>query len=272
MTRIYWDVMCDTSPYTPTECCCQCPYFRIDQRQKYTEINCSHRKKWNGIGFVCELGHDNNGTCINVYRKNIIDLKVGDIVRSMGQQITVPVRHFIPDFPKNQGYRKTESPCIRLSKLNERWVINTNTLNQSGLVCYVDERFLGLAILSVKITKVNNKSVFAEPVDYLKDFSFLNEKDIGKSLDNLINENIKQGIFLFKAVTGYKGKLDLLNNDLYFIIYRNNINIGSLCRREDRNWSLQIPGTEINLVGQYKNVLIEEAEILYKKFIIRGVH
>jgi hypothetical protein len=79
--------------------------------------------------------------------------------------------------------------------------------------------------------------------------------------------DIKQGILLFKCVTGYQGKPSLLNGDYTYIIYRDDINIGSLHHTNYIEWYLSIPGAEINLHGQYRNDLVQEAEMLYRKFL-----
>jgi hypothetical protein len=73
-----------------------------------------------------------------------------------------------------------------------------------------------------------------------------------------MNDNdIKQGVLLFKCAQE--------NNS--YIIYHDDINIGSLCRSKDTRWHLDIPSAGINLHGQYRIDLIELADSLYQKRI-----
>lgn len=109
------------------------------------------------------------------------NLKVGQIVSSIGRQITVPDWHGKWRGREEGFVRLADMPIIRLSHFmaplhdaslslpkSEYWIINTNKYRQSGLVCFVPERYLGMAILSVQVVAVGNKSVVAQPVEWIE--------------------------------------------------------------------------------------------------------
>lgn len=143
------------------------------------KIFCMHVGEFDGEGNPCKLGRDEVGICQFAIEKNIIGLKIGDVVKSMGNQITVPQWLEVWGADKNfkgevsngmpEKWNKVgDTPCIKLGQVQDGWYINTNGNNQSGLVCFVPEKYLGMAILAVQIKKVNNKSVIAEPVDWIE--------------------------------------------------------------------------------------------------------
>lgn len=82
-----------------------------------------------------------------------------------------------------------------------------------------------------------------------------------------MDNDIKQGILLFKCVTGYQGKPSLINNDIHYIIYYNDVNIGELFRENNYRWRLTIPSANIRIHGQNRIDLIDESEMRYRKFI-----
>jgi hypothetical protein len=52
-----------------------------------------------------------------------------------------------------------------------------------------------------------------------------------------------------------------VNGDTPYYIYENDIKIGEMARDTDSNWRLKIRKYKILLRGQYRNDLIDEAEI-----------
>lgn len=104
----------------------------------------------------------------------IQDLKIGDKVSSMGDQCAIPDIHRVRGTTYD-GYRAVgSSPTIYLSNLNrgghgmpEFWAINTNLLNNGGLVCFLPEPFLHVPVFEVEITKILDKAVLGIPTSWL---------------------------------------------------------------------------------------------------------
>lgn len=73
----------------------------------------------------------------------------------------------------------------------------------------------------------------------------------------------------WKENLGQGGIPTLINGDISYTGYDRKISIGSLCRVSTGHgwWSLQVPSAEIDLHGEYRNELIEEAGALYEKFV-----
>ena len=128
---------------------------------------------------------------------NEINLKVGQVVSTMGGQITVPDWHEIWTVGQ-ESMRIGDMPCIRLKcgfshgmasdvRIAENWNINTNSYNQSGLVCFVPERYLGMAVLSVQIVAIRNKAVVAQPIEWIEVNPRLPPAWIGKNAQEIFD-------------------------------------------------------------------------------------
>lgn len=122
---------------------------------------------------------------------------IGQVIESMGNQITVP--EWMVDYHNTptglQGVRKGYSPCIRVAKICDEWRINTG-MNNSGLVCFVPEQYQGMAVLSVRITKVLANSVVAEPLEWIEvspklDMEWRGVE--GEAVENFYKERIEHG-------------------------------------------------------------------------------
>jgi hypothetical protein len=59
----------------------------------------------------------------------------------------------------------------------------------------------------------------------------------------------------------------ILNHDVVYRIYNDNVDLGDCFRGEDTMWHLAISSADIKLHGIYRHDLFEEAEILYNKFM-----
>ena len=64
----------------------------------------------------------------------------------------------------------------------------------------------------------------------------------------------------------------ILNHDVVYHIYHDNIDYGDCYRGEDGYWHLAIPSAEIKLRGIYRNDLFEQAQMLYNNFHNSVVH
>jgi hypothetical protein len=102
----------------------------------------------------------------------IEDLEIGQVVATLGNQITVPEKHEYYDAKIRE---RVETPNIHIrlypscnDEYKTEWHINTNSHHQSGLVCFLPNKYAGYGILSVKIKQLNEKSVIAEPVEYIE--------------------------------------------------------------------------------------------------------
>lgn len=126
-----------------------------------------------------------------------ISLEIGQVVRSIGNQISVP------DWYEKWGYgigtvAIGDKPVIRLScKMGthgapDEWNIHTNCYRQSGLICFVPKKYLGMAILSVRITRVSKKSVTAEPVEWIEVNSKLGVDHIGKTAQEVFDSYLEK--------------------------------------------------------------------------------
>lgn len=138
-------------------------------------------------------------------------LDYGQKIATMGRQVAVPYRHSYTDYGKRNTYPYsfilTEKEvrgkvCVKLSPTitspdshKPIWVINTNNYRQSGLVCYLDTKYEGYAILSVRITKLATKSVYAEPVEYIEVANplLLSMKDIGRQANDIFDSFLDDG-------------------------------------------------------------------------------
>ncbi len=105
--------------------------------------------------------------------KIIEDLEMGQVVATLGNQITVPEKHAYYDAKLKESV-DTPNIFIRLQCKHlghgapSWWNINTNLYRQSGLVCFLPNKYAGCGILSVKIIQLNEKSVIAEPLEYIE--------------------------------------------------------------------------------------------------------
>lgn len=143
-------------------------------------------------------------------------LSVGQIVKTMGRQITVPTWH---EVWKDERFEKVGAkPCIRISFQD----INTNSWNQSGLVCFVPEKYLGMAILSVKIKSLHTSSCVAEPLEWIEVNPKLEYSHIGETANTIFSEycsisaNEKERTHLFMV--------DSINRDEVRAIWHNKDN------------------------------------------------
>lgn len=99
-------------------------------------------------------------------------LKVGQVIHSMGEQVSVPVVH--EALVEGEGGIKTWQPVkeghlsVRINTIDDDAYINTNYMRQSGVVCFVPETYKGCGILAVRLTYVNRNSVGGIPVDYIR--------------------------------------------------------------------------------------------------------
>ena len=116
---------------------------------------------------------------------------VGQIVSTMGRQITVPYWHKVYKPEINKMVQVGSRPCIKLAGYEEDCHIDTGS-RQAGLVCFVPKEYFGSAILSVKVTALYKSSVSAEPIEWIeiKDQPFLMPDDIGDDVDEVF-ERIK---------------------------------------------------------------------------------
>ena len=132
--------------------------------------------------------------------ENTLDLKVGQIVKTMGRQIAVPDWHEVDCLSVDRTVRGMQKggnmPCIRLalSPRGENYCINTGLNIWSGLVCFVPVKYLGMAILSVRITKLSERSVTAEPVEWIEVNPLLNVSAIGSDAQDLFDAYMSEGI------------------------------------------------------------------------------
>jgi hypothetical protein len=122
----------------------------------------------------------------------VIGLEIGQVVKTDVRTIAVPEWHEV--FNPDSGNFKMvgNTPAIRLLGEGENCIINTDR-KQSGLVCWVPEKCLGCAVLSVRITRVNTKSVVAEPVEWIESDFKLGYSDIGKDAEFIYNRLVSMG-------------------------------------------------------------------------------
>ena len=164
------------------------------------------------------------------------DLRVGQIIKTMGRQIVVPDWHekyvvdttFLGNISSGapmKMQRVTDMPIIRLScgyshgmassvQIKENWAINTNKWRQSGLVCFVPERYLGMAILSASIIAVREKSVIAQPIEWIEVNPLLGVNHIGDDARETFNK------YLEKVDEKIDGNKDFNEQDLSSLDYR----------------------------------------------------
>ena len=151
-------------------------------------------------------------------------IEVGQLVKTNGRQITVPGWHEMYT-TANEWQKVADMPCIRLScgfshgrasdvQIAENWSINTNTWNQSGLVCFVSERYLGMAILSVSIVSVRSSSVIAQPVEWIEVNPTLGVNRIGDDAQEVFDR------YLDKVQEKIDGDKDFDEQDTSCLEYR----------------------------------------------------
>ena len=156
------------------------------------------------------------------------NLEIGQIVKTLGRQITVPDWYgYNTGFKEGQdaldfsNHKRTDIPVIRLVEsmrlghgASNIWNINTNQYRQSGLVCFVSEEYLGMAIISVRIVKVSERSVTAEPIEWIEVNPKLDFNYIGQDAQEVFDE------YLEKVIEKIDGDKDFDEQDTSCLDYR----------------------------------------------------
>lgn len=133
------------------------------------------------------------------------NLNIGQVIKSMDKQVTVPVWHLRYNRILNSLEKLGGMPIIRISRTRvcqaDDWAINTNSIHQSGLICFVPKEFLGMAVLSVKINRINKKSVFAHPVEWIEVNPKLDaDTSIGMEADDIFSDYCSQVTEDYRAI------------------------------------------------------------------------
>ncbi len=108
-----------------------------------------------------------------------IDLVIGQIIKTQNRIVAVPERL---TYWENGRPQESGDVCIRLEeKLGKEhegdeilpytqsdfdWVIST--ISTRGLVCFLPNQYDGCGILSIRINKVNQRSVNATPIEWVE--------------------------------------------------------------------------------------------------------
>jgi len=139
------------------------------------------------------------------------DLEVRQTIHTLARQIAVPYWHekytidktFQGDvshgFPTKRQ-RIADMPIIRLQIVqslprdpdyiegqDSKYIILTNKWNHRGLVCFVPEVYLGMAILSVTIVAVREKSVIAQPLEWIEVSPLLDTSYVGQEAQDIFD-------------------------------------------------------------------------------------
>ncbi len=141
---------------------------------------------------------------LNQKDKSYEGLTYGQVVKTMGRQIAIPYRYTYTDYGKNTIYPYSFNliekevkgkVCIKLSQVGAEapeWYINTGN-RQSGLVCYLDPKYEGYAVLSIRIDTLATHSIYATPIEYIEVPLIMPMVDIGQEA-NLVFDTYKDDI------------------------------------------------------------------------------
>ena len=119
------------------------------------------------------------------------NIKVGEIVSSVGEQIAIADAHEI--WEPNQADTRTGTwktvgeATIRIAS-DANNIIHTNMMHTRGLVCFLPNEYKGCGILKVRITHIYNKSVEAIPIDYVKHDKPLDWMWHGQGVNELLQQ------------------------------------------------------------------------------------
>jgi hypothetical protein len=91
---------------------------------------------------------------------------ITNIYSGKRRDVAVPYKYEKWTPGKDGGTWKTIGTIIRIIPSVKRIITNPDYHVGSSLVCFVDEKYEGVGIISIKITKINPNSVNGEPVEF----------------------------------------------------------------------------------------------------------
>jgi hypothetical protein len=107
-----------------------------------------------------------------------ITLSIGDVAKTpigtnyytgKHRYYAVPYEHIIHGYSSDHDRFEIKNLGVILRITQEELRIVTNTAyNGHAVTCFLDKRYKGMVVLSVKITKINQHSVCGEPVEWIK--------------------------------------------------------------------------------------------------------
>lgn len=165
------------------------------------------------------------------------NIRVGQVVRTADRQITIPDWHEKYNTASGGWERIADMPCIRLEcgashgrasdvQIAENWGINTDYI-QYGLVCFVPERYLGMAVLSVSIVSVRGNSVIGQPIEWIELNPTLDVVRIGGDAQEVFDR------YLDKVQEKLDGDKDFDEQDTSCLDYR------AIWHNKDEYWNAE---------------------------------